>query len=187
MAIRKGITPGKRFAILVRDGHRCRYCGATAAEVGLVVDHIIPVKQGGTNDAENLLCACRDCNAGKAAKQPAEAAPTPSDVERIYNAVYEQAALADQIREASASRQEWRQTICNYYCDLRGVTEIDRSTLTTFGTYAELHGIDNLYRWMDIAVTRLKANATDREFGRYISGIRRNEIEQASTVPDEDE
>jgi hypothetical protein len=54
-----------RFFVLHRDGFRCRYCGHGADTVELQVDHVIPVARGGTNDPENLVASCFDCNSGK--------------------------------------------------------------------------------------------------------------------------
>lgn len=54
-----------RFEILRRDGHVCRYCGRSAPEVKLTVDHVIPAALGGADDPSNLVAACVDCNAGK--------------------------------------------------------------------------------------------------------------------------
>ena len=54
-----------RFKVLERDGYRCRYCGRTSQEVAIDVDHIRPVREGGTDDLDNLVAACVDCNVGK--------------------------------------------------------------------------------------------------------------------------
>lgn len=62
-----------RFEILRRDNHTCRYCGGTAPDVALTVDHVVPTALGGTDAPENLVAACRDCNSGKSAT-PADAA-----------------------------------------------------------------------------------------------------------------
>ena len=59
-----------RFEILRRDGHTCRYCGAMAPDVPMTVDHVIPVTLGGSDDATNLVTACRDCNSGKSSTSP---------------------------------------------------------------------------------------------------------------------
>lgn len=61
-----------RFEILRRDNHTCRYCGGTAPDVKLTVDHVLAVALGGSDDASNLVAACKDCNAGKAASNPDE-------------------------------------------------------------------------------------------------------------------
>lgn len=64
---RKAIGDGLRYRILARDGFRCRYCGAEAPGVTLVVDHVHPVSAGGTNEPSNLVAACQTCNGGKGA------------------------------------------------------------------------------------------------------------------------
>lgn len=50
-----------RRAVFVRDGHLCQYCGATAENL----DHVIPRSRGGLHVWENVVAACRRCNAGK--------------------------------------------------------------------------------------------------------------------------
>ena len=57
-----------RFEILQRDGFRCQFCGKQVPETELEVDHLEPRSKGGSDDAENLVSACRDCNRGKGDK-----------------------------------------------------------------------------------------------------------------------
>jgi hypothetical protein len=59
-----------RYEILRRDNHACRYCGATAPDVKLAVDHVIPQSLGGSDKPENLVASCVDCNAGKTSSMP---------------------------------------------------------------------------------------------------------------------
>ena len=54
-----------RFAVLVRDQFRCQYCGRGPGFAELRVDHLVPRVDGGSDDMENLVTACHDCNAGK--------------------------------------------------------------------------------------------------------------------------
>lgn len=54
-----------RFEVLKRDRFTCRYCGASAPDVGMHVDHVRAVADGGTDDMDNLVTACGDCNLGK--------------------------------------------------------------------------------------------------------------------------
>lgn len=56
-----------RFEILKRDNFTCRYCGRKPPGVILQVDHILAVRDGGLNIPENLVTACKECNAGKSA------------------------------------------------------------------------------------------------------------------------
>lgn len=59
-----------RYEILRRDNHACRYCGATAPQVKLNVDHVIPTSLGGSDAPTNLVTACADCNGGKTSSLP---------------------------------------------------------------------------------------------------------------------
>lgn len=60
------ISKALRFEILTRDGYRCRYCGAGAAQSVLHIDHVVPRALNGRDDAANLVTACQPCNYGKA-------------------------------------------------------------------------------------------------------------------------
>lgn len=50
-----------RRAVFARDNHRCQYCGAAAENI----DHVVPRSKGGTHTWENVVAACRPCNARK--------------------------------------------------------------------------------------------------------------------------
>jgi 5-methylcytosine-specific restriction endonuclease McrA len=63
--IREPISKKLRFEIFKRDSFRCQYCGKSAPEVVLEIDHVDPVAGGGKSDILNLLTACNPCNAGK--------------------------------------------------------------------------------------------------------------------------
>lgn len=64
------VSKRTRFEVLRRDNHQCRYCGASAPNVPLVVDHVVPVALGGGDDPANLVAACHDCNSGKSSTVP---------------------------------------------------------------------------------------------------------------------
>jgi len=66
----KGIMLSRKN-ILRRDGHRCQYCGTTAAP--LTVDHIIPRSRGGKDSWDNLVAACIACNNRKGNRSPERA------------------------------------------------------------------------------------------------------------------
>lgn len=67
------VTKRIRYEVLKRDNHTCRYCGASAPDATLTVDHVTPVALGGSDDPSNLVAACRDCNYGKASTSPSDA------------------------------------------------------------------------------------------------------------------
>ena len=59
------LPKNKRFAVFMRDGFTCRYCGAKGQGIKLHVDHVNPQAKGGRDDLLNLVTACADCNFGK--------------------------------------------------------------------------------------------------------------------------
>lgn len=64
------VTKRTRYEVLKRDNHTCRYCGGAAPDVKLTVDHVTPLALGGSDSPDNLVAACRDCNAGKSSTSP---------------------------------------------------------------------------------------------------------------------
>ena len=56
--------------IFERDNGQCVYCGSRD---DLCVDHLIPVSAGGDNEKDNLVIACKKCNAGKSGRLVEEA------------------------------------------------------------------------------------------------------------------
>lgn len=75
MTKRKSLPAQTRFSVLSRDRFTCRYCSRSAPEVELQIDHVKPVADGGSNELENLVTACADCNLGKSDK-PVEFVPS---------------------------------------------------------------------------------------------------------------
>lgn len=46
----------------------CKFCGITACESSMHIDHIIPVSKGGKTEKENLQVLCSQCNIQKSNK-----------------------------------------------------------------------------------------------------------------------
>lgn len=69
MANRKSIPQSLRFEVFKRDRFTCQYCGKSAPNVVLHIDHIQPVSKDGDNDITNLITACSECNGGKGARE----------------------------------------------------------------------------------------------------------------------
>lgn len=67
------ITKEKRLAIYIRDNFACAYCGCSLknADPNLVtLDHLVPrnplvAHGGGSNEATNLVTACKSCNSSR--------------------------------------------------------------------------------------------------------------------------
>ena len=59
-------------ALIERDGTKCHYCEVELVfnysgyvENGYSIDHVLAKAEGGTEDLDNLLLACRSCNSRK--------------------------------------------------------------------------------------------------------------------------
>lgn len=113
MSLRKSISKKLRFEVFKRDAFKCQYCGESAPDVILNVDHINPVSKGGDNDVMNLITSCFSCNSGK------------SDRELSDNSIIERQRA--QLQELSERREQlemmigWRD----------GIKKINEEWLTT--------------------------------------------------------
>ena len=56
-----------REKIIDRDGNRCRNCDDVNS---LEVHHVVPLNNGGTNEASNLCTLCNDCHNKAHGKRP---------------------------------------------------------------------------------------------------------------------
>jgi hypothetical protein len=106
-----------RFEVLRRDNLTCRYCGRSAPDVALTVDHVIPEALGGTDEPGNLATACSECNAGKSSIAPDS--PIVEDVRhdaiRWQRAIKEAASYIAEDRAAQAAiRSRFDEMWCSY-------------------------------------------------------------------------
>ena len=75
---RARVSNKMRFAIMARDGYRCRCCGKTdRGGTMLEIDHIYPIAKGGKSTMDNLQTLCHECNVRKG-MQVDPNAPKPS-------------------------------------------------------------------------------------------------------------
>ncbi|MDX1991870.1 MAG: HNH endonuclease signature motif containing protein [bacterium] len=80
------ISPTQRKAVIERSGDCCEYCRLASVSVTIPfhVDHVIPIKHGGTDDFENLCFACFKCNAHKGYDLTGFD-PLTSEITRLYH------------------------------------------------------------------------------------------------------
>lgn len=60
-------------ALFARDGYLCMYCGSRFSVSMLTRDHVMPRAQGGRDDWENVITACKSCNNHKGNRTPEQA------------------------------------------------------------------------------------------------------------------
>ncbi len=67
--------------IKINIGKQCFYCGSID---DISIEHIFPKANGGRDDAENLICACRSCNSSKGKKDMLEWFSIKNNFPSIY-------------------------------------------------------------------------------------------------------
>lgn len=66
--VASGQMPSTKAVAAMKEaqGGKCKYCNGAAEHL----DHIMPIKLGGTNELANLQWLCKTCNLKKGAKHP---------------------------------------------------------------------------------------------------------------------
>ncbi|MDD5453975.1 MAG: HNH endonuclease [Candidatus Ratteibacteria bacterium] len=90
-----------RFKLLRRDGFRCQYCGRTADQTTLEIDHIVPLSLGGSDNTDNMITSCTDCNQGKSAEPI-----IPLDSKIIINKFEDKVAIVEPMLFMKAEKKK---------------------------------------------------------------------------------
>tara|TARA_R110000824_G_scaffold107837_1_gene254391 strand:- start:2880 stop:3245 length:366 start_codon:yes stop_codon:yes gene_type:complete len=62
----RGVTADDRKLVYTFYGRRCMACGKTKGRI--VLDHVVPLFEGGRHDVDNLVPLCWACNKKKGVK-----------------------------------------------------------------------------------------------------------------------
>lgn len=100
-------APWSRRGVLIRDQHRCAYCGRRAT----TVDHVVPRAQGGQDTWLNTVASCAEDNHRKAARTPEQAGmpllrepfvPSPAEAMLLAMGAGERSALPEWLDRTAA-------------------------------------------------------------------------------------
>lgn len=205
MTARKAISKKTRFEVFKRDGFKCQYCGATAPETILVVDHIEPVSKQGAHDMMNFITACQPCNAGKSdrqlsddtslQKQKAQLAELNERREQLEMMLKWRDGMQD-IAQASAdaATKRWETAVPGWFLNDTGKAQL-KKLLGRYGLPSLLDAIDTAalqyvkfedgkpakasveLAWAKVGgVLRLAALPEDVRRLHYVKGILRNRL-----------
>lgn len=179
-----------RFSVLQRDAFTCRYCGASAPDVKLQVDHVVPVALGGSDDPTNLVTACADCNAGKTSTGAGEevVAQVADDAARFA------AALEHIASQQAAARDDWNDKLGSFQGCWYVVTynaPMDRGWENNVRTFLEV-GLTMADLEHYAAVAGAAPNVTSRNVFRYFAGccwaeVRRRQERAAEMLREDDQ
>lgn len=203
---RKGISKKTRFEVFKRDSFKCQYCGASAPEAILEVDHINPVAHGGENELINYITSCKPCNAGKSdrrlsdnsilAKQKAQLDELNERREQLEMMLQWRQGMKD-IHESAADAAEavWREHNPNYHLKNESKKKLTK-LVKEFGLAIVLESIETAadqyhkrddggqltresveQAWLKVGgIARMKALPESERQIHYIKGILRSRL-----------
>jgi len=177
MSGRKAISKTTRFEVFKRDGFACAYCGASPPDVLLEADHIHPVAEGGTNEMDNLVTACVDCNRGKGARLLSTVPQSLEDKAAATQEREDQLRAYYEVMEAKREREEddlW--TVAEIFMDRFADDSITTARLTSIKTFLRKLDVFEVREAMDIAAHRFYSKP--KAFS-YFCGICWNKIKRA--------
>ncbi|WP_349421236.1 HNH endonuclease [Staphylococcus felis] len=158
MSERKSLSNKTRFEIFKRDNFTCQYCGKSAPEVVLNVDHIEPVSKGGTNDLFNLITSCFECNNGKSDKKLDD----KSQLKKQHNELI----LLNERKKQIEQMMEWKKELKSFEKTQAEILKeyIEDAMLTQITD----KGLKNINIWLKKYSFEELINATDKAIERYI-------------------
>ncbi len=160
MAKRKGISKKVRFEVFKRDSFTCQYCGSSAPDVVLRLDHINPVAGGGDNDIMNLITSCEPCNQGKGARELSDS-----------SVIAKQKAQLDSLNERREQLEmmlSWREGLSDI--DGLKVEAFDGEFEKATGCTLSDHGKGKLKRWLKHNTLESLLDALDSALASYYKG-----------------
>ena len=164
------ISKGLRFRVLQRDKHTCQYCGRKAPDVELALDHLVPVAKNGTDDYENLVVSCVECNSGKSDKL----------IESAHGKTREEwrGELARQLKEDMRTRRERLPEVRDHWARALGrISEYHDDAICRF---MEDYDPDWIKEAVSLAVQRRKEGRAPSNYVKYVSGILKRMAEDGS-------
>ena len=153
---RKPITKKVRFEVFKRDSFKCQYCGRSAPDVILEVDHIVPVAEGGDNTLFNLITSCRDCNRGKSKTLLSDMTAADRQKKQLedINALREQTEMIIQWRKELMMFEEREIDIMDeYITSMTGFWMSDQGRME-MRRYINRFGLEEVYEAAKIAFSK---------------------------------
>lgn len=147
MAERKSLSKKLRFEVFKRDSFKCQYCGKSAPNVVLEVDHVEPVASGGGNELFNLVTSCWDCNRGKSNRELQD--------DSVISKQRLQLELLQERREQIQSMFQWKKSLQEIDNDLNQMVvdyieeKIDNISLNANGI-KRISSLTKKYEFADI-------------------------------------
>lgn len=160
MRKRKSLTKKTRFEVFKRDKFICQYCGRSAPEVVIEVDHIIPVASGGENDEMNLLTACKECNAGKKHRELTD--------DSVISKQKKQLDDLQERREQIIMMTAWREGLLKENTEIvKSIERIINDYLDNYDHHVNPKGIETIKIWSNSFNYGTICDAIEMAFNKF--------------------
>lgn len=177
MSERVSIGKKLRFDVFKRDNFCCQYCGAHPPSVLLEVDHIHPVAEGGTNDSDNLVTACENCNRGKGAGLLSNVPQSLADkAEMVAEREAQLAAYYEILQSAKDRRDAEMWAVAEIFMERWGETKMLRTDLSSIAMFLKRLDFFEVQEAMEIATSKVSYRSA---CFRYFAGVCWSKIKQA--------
>lgn len=164
-----------RFEVFKRDCFKCQYCGSVPPIVILEVDHIIPVSKNGTDEIDNLITSCFDCNRGKSNRDLSTLPqPTVEKTQQLKDKEEQYSEYKKVLAKIKKREQVDIDAIDNVYQTyFEDWCLTDRFKNGSLKTFLKILGFDKVEKAMHTACTRMY---DDEKAIKYFCGICWNKI-----------
>jgi len=102
---RKAVSKKARFEVFKRDKFSCQFCGKSAPDCILEIDHLKPISKGGDNNILNLITSCYECNRGKSGNEISD--------DSIIKKQLNQLELLEEKRQQLKLLSKWKEGLNN--------------------------------------------------------------------------
>ena len=175
------VSTRTRFEVFKRDGFTCQYCGRSRQDdaIKLHVDHVLPASKGGSDELDNLVTACQDCNLGKAAKLLDDRAPIPDVTDQLAELRKRRETLKEYAEENAMVRRDV-EFVRDYWFTVWGVDEMPRSAVpwqSTLTSYVSSLGREAVCDAMEIAGRKFRYPSNSSAC--YLAGVLKGKLAEA--------
>jgi hypothetical protein len=174
------LSVSTRFEVFKRDGFTCQYCGRKTPDVVLEVDHVIPRAEDGSDELENLVTACWDCNRGKGARLLDDRAPAPdvaAQAEMLREREEQLRAYHEFRDEVRARRNETYRMVRNHWFDVWREETLEQWYMpweNSLRSAVDKLGPGEVMDAMDVTASRFGYVTTNAV--RYFGGILKHKV-----------
>lgn len=168
----RSISKRLRFEVFKRDDFTCQYCGAQPPKVVLEVDHIHPVAEGGTGDAENLITSCDKCNRGKGKRTLGDRIVRP-DADVMWLKTQQEIAELKRYQKARARLDSLHEDVVRgfqvYWWE--HIDDEEAPSQTVFMGWMRTFGPEEIQEALMIAAAAKRLPYSIHDKIKYVSGI----------------